>query len=84
MLEQTKEFYVFKPEDHEVIPIFCPICDFAMRTFDDIISFKEDKCCLECSNFFIKGKNELDKSSEKFRLYLKKRISQNNFSFDFK
>lgn len=84
MFNQSKEFYIFKPQEHEAIPIFCPICDFAMRTFDDILSFKEDKCCLECSTFFIKGKIDPDKNSEKFKNYLKKRISQNNFSFDFK
>jgi hypothetical protein len=33
MKNDNEEFYVFTPKNHEVIPIFCPICEFASADF---------------------------------------------------
>jgi len=80
----NEEFYVFKPENHEPIPIFCPVCDFTMRTFEDILSYKESKCCFECEMVFIKSSIKVDKKSDKYKEYILKRKQRSNFTFDFK
>jgi hypothetical protein len=34
--------------DYSVTPLFCPICDFPMRTSDDMDCFEKAKCCESC------------------------------------
>ena len=34
------------------IPMFCPICDFAMRTYDDRSSYESKQCCHKCGLVF--------------------------------
>ena len=83
MKNDNEEFYVFAPKNHEVIPIFCPICEFAMRTFDDVLSYKESKCCFLCETTFIKSSIPLDKESDFYKNYIKKRKKNNKISIDF-
>jgi len=83
-MESIKEnFYVFAPKNHVVIPVFCPICEFAMRTFDDILSYKESKCCFLCETTFIKAQISVDVNSEFFKKYINKRKKNNKISVDF-
>ena len=30
------------------VPMFCPICEFAMNSSSDVDSFEEFQCCFEC------------------------------------
>lgn len=36
----------------EGIPMFCSICNFALRTYEDRTSFEEKKCCYKCGITF--------------------------------
>lgn len=81
---ENDPFYVFKPKNYEAIPIFCPVCEFTMRSFEDVLSFKDSKCCFECETFFVKSNIQIDKSSQKYSEYIAKRLQRSSFSFNFK
>lgn len=34
------------------VPLFCPVCDFAMKTIDDSISFRDKGCCSKCDVYW--------------------------------
>ena len=43
--------YVIRPRDMSGhIPIFCPVCDFAMSTTGDMHMYKKFTCCEWCAN----------------------------------
>ena len=45
---------VIRPNDKDnIIPLFCPICDFPMKSSDDFISFKETSCCYKCKIYLV-------------------------------
>lgn len=33
----------------DITPFLCPVCDFAMRTYDDELSYREFTCCDRCA-----------------------------------
>ena len=44
---------VIKPLDmNELVPMFCPVCKFPIKTFHDSIAFKEFECCSTCELTF--------------------------------
>lgn len=83
MKEESEQFYVFVPKNHEVIPIFCPVCEFVLKTFDDILSYKESKACFLCETTFIKAGLAANKESDVYKKYLKKRKQMHKVSFEF-
>jgi len=83
MNSDQEQFYVFVSKNHEVIPVFCPVCEFTLKTFDDILSFKESKACFLCETTFVKAKIEVDKNSEIYKKYINKRKQMHKISFDF-
>lgn len=45
---------VIKPKNHKLIPLFCPLCNFPLKTIDDILSYRQYDSCDLCSlNFAI-------------------------------
>jgi hypothetical protein len=44
---------IVKPSNKEITPLFCPICNFAMKTSDDFLSFKDYQCCDKCKFYFV-------------------------------
>ncbi len=40
------------------IPMFCPVCDFAMRTYEDRTSYEAKKCCHKCGMAFADSRLE--------------------------
>lgn len=34
------------------VPLFCSVCNFAMKTIDDSISFREKGCCSKCDIYW--------------------------------
>jgi hypothetical protein len=48
--EMPEGFVVIVPTDASLpVPLFCPICDFVMRTKDDETAYREFECCDRCS-----------------------------------
>ncbi len=62
-------------------PLFCRVCEFPMKTFDDTFSFRKDKCCSKCSNRWGSQKQGKliegwtpDKDSLEWKEYISERI----------
>lgn len=52
ILENGK-LVIVKPINHSpVTPLFCPVCEFPMKTSDDAVSYKTYKSCYECGIHF--------------------------------
>ena len=34
----------------DIVPISCPVCLYLLRNMEDAISYREFKCCQECSD----------------------------------
>jgi hypothetical protein len=84
MKDDSEQFYVFTSKTYEVVPIFCPVCEFVLKTFDDILSYKESKTCFLCETTFIKSGMSIDKESETYKKYINKRKQMHKVSFEFK
>jgi len=40
---------VIRPKDkRNVVPLFCPVCEFPMKDSADFLSFREFECCQHC------------------------------------
>jgi hypothetical protein len=40
---------IIEPENKDyIVPLFCPLCLFPMKTLDDSITYKKHKCCFKC------------------------------------
>ena len=80
------------PIDRElIVPLFCPLCEFPMKTSDDSIAYTQCKTCDRCKNKWENVKNvDLlekkypDKTSELWKEYLEVRAFQARpiFKFD--
>lgn len=53
--DETRDFkissgvLVIRPTDKSnVIPLFCSVCEFPMKTSDDFLSYKDYSCCHKC------------------------------------
>ena len=58
ILEQGKVI-VIKPTVHfTVVPLFCPVCQFPMKTSDDSSAYKTYECCDLCGLTFASGNKE--------------------------
>ena len=69
---------VVRPNDKDnVIPLFCPVCEFSMQTADDFLSYKEVSCCFKCKVHLAaqcvdewKAGKRPDKNSEEYKKYI--------------
>jgi hypothetical protein len=55
MSEKTEKLYQYRPEGYvvisdkkETVPLFCPVCEFAMISSDDRNSYASYQCCYDC------------------------------------
>lgn len=39
---------VIEPENEETVPLFCPLCEFPMKSIEDYISYGTSKTCSRC------------------------------------
>ncbi len=39
-------------DDFIKVPYDCPVCESALRHFDDVVSIKSFGCCVDCQNEF--------------------------------
>jgi hypothetical protein len=78
------EFVVLKPKDHEPIPIFCPMCEFTIRTTDDVMMYKEKKCCYACDTWFLRPEKPFIKDSEYYKKYIDYRKKQISINLNFR
>lgn len=69
--------------EETTIPLFCPLCEFPMKTKEDALSFRQSKCCEKCENRWlnVRGIDLLkgqypDKSSEEWLEYYETRLIQ--------
>ena len=42
-----------------IVPLFCPLCSFPMRTLEDSISYRKSQCCEQCFLFCRGNREEL-------------------------
>lgn len=55
--------FVDRRSDKNVrIPMFCPICAFALRTYEDRNYYESKKCCYKCGLTFADSREEEWKS----------------------
>jgi len=48
ILENGRLLLVFPTDENAIVPIFCPVCSFPMRTLEDSIVFRSHQCCTHC------------------------------------
>jgi len=60
LIQKREDFYVIKPADDQrvIIPLFCPVCDYVMRSKDDEKSFREFSCCECCETNWARPNRE--------------------------
>jgi len=68
-------------EGYDPVPMFCGICDFPMRTSDDLLSFRKFECCEGCMLEWaearqIEWKNGWRPQEEAVEQYRKERIQK--------
>jgi hypothetical protein len=63
------------------VPLFCPICEFPMKTRDDGLSFRKVGCCLKCDNRWTstpgvdwKSQKTPNKNSVEWKDYIEERL----------
>lgn len=67
------------PENNDkvVVPLFCPMCQYPMKTSGDARSFKEHELCEMCVLFWGTGVlasgTGPDKESERWKAYMERR-----------
>jgi hypothetical protein len=47
-----------RTEQSPGIPLFCPLCKFCMRTYDDRTSYETKECCYKCALTFADSRLE--------------------------
>ena len=74
---------VIRPSDAStVVPLFCPLCKFPLKTADDSIAFRKAECC-DKFLLFCRGKKEETKP-EQWEDYLEDRRTAPHPLFTFK
>jgi hypothetical protein len=48
ILENGRILLVTPSEKNAVVPVFCPVCSFPMRTLEDSIAFRTNEACAHC------------------------------------
>jgi hypothetical protein len=59
--------------DKIIVPFYCPVCEYPMKTADDAQSYRDHQCCSMCELYWGKGLSIPDKASERWKLYLERR-----------
>ena len=56
-----------------IVPFFCPICEYPMKTADDAQSYREYQCCSMCQLYWGKDLSVPEKDSERWKMYMERR-----------
>lgn len=56
ILENGRILLVFPSETNAIVPIFCSVCAFPMRTLEDSIAFRSHGCCNLCDMHWTRTK----------------------------
>lgn len=78
---------VIKPKTKgAIVPLFCEVCEFTMKTAEDYVSFKTYQCCSRCELVFARPNSEKwlseskpwrpDKTSPRYLEYINTRLQQ--------
>lgn len=74
ILHDGKLVVIFPANNEKIIiPFFCSICEYPMKTANDATSYRESGCCYHCEFYWIKPNLLIDKSSERWQEYIKQR-----------
>jgi hypothetical protein len=49
---EKNDCVIILDESFAKVPYDCPVCECALRHFDDVVSFKSFDCCVDCQNEF--------------------------------
>lgn len=52
------DYVIVDNSQKDIIPISCPICTYLLRNINDAISYREFKCCDDCSLRWAQGRRE--------------------------
>ena len=66
---------VISPSENSkiIVPFFCPVCEYPMKTADDAQSYRDHQCCSMCELYWGKGLITPEKDSERWKLYMERR-----------
>jgi hypothetical protein len=71
---------VIAPKDlsKSVVPLFCPLCEFPMKTIEDSNSYKKMNCCEQCEIHWTSYKDDfhLLKNSKEWKEYISNRVNK--------
>ncbi len=84
-IKSTKQgkILVIRPvERNTIVPLFCDICGFPMKTLEDSIAFRKSGCCERCDLHW--SKKEIDKESEEWKEYMEVRVLSSKPNIQFK
>lgn len=77
-------------ERDRIVPLFCPLCEFPLKTSDDSIAYDHCGVCVKCQNRWentkevdLNQKKYPDKSSELWKEYIEVRAFQAKPIFKF-
>jgi hypothetical protein len=74
---------VIRPKDKEaVVPLFCPLCKFPLKTSEDVMSFRECGGCYPCDLRWIKPKRETKGELWEEYLVEREQRSKPNITFE--
>lgn len=78
-IEQNGKIVVVRPLQHSsIVPLFCFVCKFPMKTSDDSSSYRTFECCSKCAMKFVspnkeKWENGWRPTNEELETYLEER-----------
>lgn len=59
LIKYSENYIAIKPNsDFKTTPIFCPLCNYPILTYQDSLSFKSDEVCEMCNLYWITGNKE--------------------------
>jgi len=56
-LENGKVIVVRPKDISTIVPLFCKLCEYPMKTMEDSIAYRKTKVCHHCENAWAKNKN---------------------------
>lgn len=52
VLEDGKVLVIRPSDKSSLIPLFCPVCSFPMKTLNDTVAFRKHGCCDKCELYW--------------------------------
>ena len=59
--------------DKIIVPFFCPICEYPMKTADDAQSYRDYQCCSMCELYWGRSGIQPEKDSQRWKLFMERR-----------